>query len=116
MTKILLPLIVLLGCNAREPQTCDYTIQDQPDLTCISIPAAEWNYKEIARGEFEMPPNHVWIGDICRGKYIGEWIYRADTEYIKELMQSASYLDAELDGWTTKKEVSQWTCYYYNVK
>ena len=114
MTKLLLLLIVLLvGCNTQEPQTCQYTHLDRDDLTCLSIPAAKWNWKP----EKGLAPDGIWIRDICRSKYDGEWVYgNTDTELIKHTMKNGSFLDNDIQFVTSYGEVSQWTCYYYNVE
>ena len=109
MSKLL--LFVLVGCSTPEPQSCDYTNEDRTDLTCLSIPAAKWNWRGKEIGD-------VFIGDICRARYDGEWIYgKTDVELIKETIAGgASFLDVDIEFITAYGEVAQYTCYYYNVE
>ena len=112
MSKLLLLMIVLIGCGPQsQPQTCEYGHLDRQDLTCISIPAAKWNYRHGKVGS-------VFIGDVCRAQYQGEWIYgNTDTGKIRDTINSgASYLDVDIQFVTSYGEVSQYTCYYYNVE
>lgn len=110
MSKLLLVMIVLLlGCT-QEPRTCEYTHLDRNDLQCISIPAAKWNYKDGEIGD-------IFIEDICKGRYKGKWVYsNTDLSLIEETVQNGSFLGKEIQFITAYGQVSQWTCYYYNVE